>query len=294
MHSFKRITTILLTSVVLSASDLFAWGLTGHRIVGAIAEKHLDPIAAKHVSERLGGYHLQDVSNWADEIKSERTPFVQSLRNWHYIDVKRSGFGQAAAKKWPTNLYQALNFIIKRLEKRQFDAPLTEDVLLRLLVHLVADAHQPLHVGNGQDLGGNICRIRWFGSRWTTSLHSIWDTKLIDSYKLTYTEYADYLDHASTELIKNWQSMPVKSWLKESLDLHRSIYPADRGYSPKDYCVKDRASLQDNKIPSLGFAYQHAVRPILHQRLLQAGIRLAGILNRIYGDDLAQISVQRN
>ena len=88
--------------------------------------------------------------------------------------------------------------------------------------------------------------------------------------------------------------MPVKSWLKESLDLHRSIYPTDRGYSPKDYCVKDRASLQDNKIPSLGFAYQHAVRPILHQRLLQAGIRLAGILNRIYGDDLAQISVQRN
>jgi hypothetical protein len=161
-------------------------------------------------------------------------------------------------------------------------------------VILVAVAHQPLHVGNGQDLGGNICRIRWFGSRWTTSLHSIWDTKLIDSYKLTYTEYADYLDHASTELIKNWQSMPVKSWLKESLDLHRSIYPTDRGYSPKDYCVKDRASLQDNKIPSLGFAYQHAVRPILHQRLLQAGIRLAGILNRIYGDDLAQISVQRN
>ena len=167
----KKLIIISISGLTFTVQS-FAWGLTGHRIVGAIAEAHLNPSAAKAVSERLGGYHLQDVSNWADEIKSERTQFVQSIRNWHYIDVgKRASLGRSTAKKWPTNLYQALHLIINRLEKHEFTPPLTEDVLLRLLVHLVADAHQPLHVGNGQDLGGNICRVRWFGSRWTTSLH---------------------------------------------------------------------------------------------------------------------------
>jgi hypothetical protein len=286
MHSLWL--TGLLSVLLIIPVRVHAWGLTGHRIVGAIAERHLQPDAAKKVAEVLDGYHLQDVSNWADEIKSERSQFVQSLRDWHYIEVdKHSGFGKATVKKWPSNLYQALHFVIRRLEQRQFEPPLTENVLLRLLVHLVADAHQPLHVGNGEDLGGNICRVRWFGSRWTTSLHSVWDTKLIESYKLTYSEYVDYLDHVSQDTVAQWQKMQLQTWLQESLALHVSIYPSERGFSPKVYCAKDRASIPDKMIPSLGFAYQHAVRPILHQRLLQAGVRLAGVLNHVYGDQTA-------
>ncbi|HAV93560.1 MAG TPA: S1/P1 Nuclease, partial [Proteobacteria bacterium] len=70
MHSLWL--TGLLSVLLIIPVRVHAWGLTGHRIVGAIAERHLQPDAAKKVAEVLDGYHLQDVSNWADEIKSER------------------------------------------------------------------------------------------------------------------------------------------------------------------------------------------------------------------------------
>ena len=50
---------------------------------------------------------------------------------------------------------------------------------------------QPLHLGRAEDLGGNKIEIKWFGQ--PTNLHSLWDNKLIDGQKLSYTEYAQYL-----------------------------------------------------------------------------------------------------
>ena len=168
------------------------------------------------------------------------------------------------------------------MKSKQFDKEFTEGVLIRLLVHLVADAHQPLHVGNGKDYGGNVCYVRWFNSKWTMNLHSVWDSKLIDAYKLSYSEYVEYLNHVKPNQLKKWQNSTVKEWLIESYRLHDAIYPMDKGVLPSDYCVKNRSMLQNLKVPSLGFAYQNRVRPILNQRLLQAGVRLAGVLNQVY------------
>jgi hypothetical protein len=264
-------------------SDVWAWGLTGHRIVGALAEKHLTPKARESVSQILQGYRLQDVSNWADEIKSDNSAFSKSLRKWHYVELHaEEDLDVVLGEDWPEDLNIALMHIIQRLEKRDFDQQLTEPVLIRLLTHLVADAHQPLHVGNGKDSGGNTCHVRWFYSKWTTSLHSVWDTRLIDSYKLTYSEYADYLDHVDAKTEARWQNDTSKSWLLESYRLHPEIYPAENGVQTQDYCVKSRSQLRDKKVPKLGYAYQSRVRPILNQRLTQAGIRLAGVLNHIY------------
>lgn len=264
-------------------TDCCAWGLTGHRIVGALAERHLTPKTRACVSQVLQGYHLQDVSNWADEIKSDNSAFSKSLRKWHYVELAaETDLDVALASDWPEDLNHALMHIIQRLEKREFDQKLTEPVLIRLLTHLVADAHQPLHVGNGKDAGGNTCHVRWFYSKWTTSLHSVWDTRLIDSYKLTYSEYTDYLDHVDAKTVARWQNDSSKCWLLESYRLHTEIYPSDNGVQTQDYCVKSRSQLRDKKVPKLGYAYQGKVRPILNQRLAQAGIRLAGVLNRIY------------
>ena len=281
MFTFRRL-GVLLSSFLL-CHNVFAWGMTGHRIVGALAEEHLHVHAKNQVARVLDGYHLQDVSNWADEIRSERSAFSQSLRRWHYIEVdEKNGSGNPHAEQWPDNLYQALNLVVHRLKNRQFEGGLTEPVLLRLLVHLVADAHQPLHVGNGKDSGGNQCYVHWFSSKWTMSLHSAWDGKLIDAYKLSYSEYAALLNHVAPDTIARWQADPISSWLQESYQLHDVVYPQEKGIEHRSYCVKKRSELKHKKVPSLGYEYQSRVRPILNQRLTQAGIRLAGILNAIY------------
>ena len=64
-------------------------------------------------------------------------------------------------------------------------------------MHIVGDLHQPLHVGNGKDRGGNDVKLDFF---WESSnLHRIWDSGIIDQQKLSYTEYSDLLIDAGCE-----------------------------------------------------------------------------------------------
>ena len=283
MRCLLSIKNFCVACLLLISQVSFGWGLTGHRIVGGLAQKHLTHDAQTEVSRVLSGYQLQDVSNWADEIKSDYSVFYKSLRKWHYVDlVNVKQLDDKPDDQWPDNLHRALVFTISSLKNRVFTKDFTEEVLLRLLVHLVADAHQPLHVGNGKDYGGNACYVRWFYSKWTMSLHSVWDNKLIDVYKLSYSEYADYLNHIHPKMVKQWQAASVKDWLLESYRLHEQVYPQEKGVKVTDYCVKSRSMLNFNKVPKLGYAYQNRVRPILNQRLAQAGIRLAGVINDIY------------
>ena len=66
-------------------------------------------------------------------------------------------------------------------------------IALKFMVHLIQDLHQPLHVGNGKDRGVHSVKVKWFGEK--TNLHSVWDTKLFELQKLSYSEYANYLLH---------------------------------------------------------------------------------------------------
>src|SRR5690606_4909993 len=72
---------------------------------------------------------------------------------------------------------------------------------LYFLIHIIGDAHQPLHVGREEDLGGNKVTLEWFGSK--TNLHTIWDSKLIDFEKYSYKEYADVLNRLPKKEIIN-------------------------------------------------------------------------------------------
>ena len=60
------------------------------------------------------------------------------------------------------------------LEKQQYN--------LKMLVHLIGDLHQPLHVGGGDDQGGNNIKVDWFGK--DSNLHRVWDSDMIDNSNL--------------------------------------------------------------------------------------------------------------
>ena len=50
---------------------LFAWGNTGHRIVGKIAEDRLSNNAKRQIKNIVGHHDLAYISIWADRIKSD-------------------------------------------------------------------------------------------------------------------------------------------------------------------------------------------------------------------------------
>jgi hypothetical protein len=51
-------------------------------------------------------------------------------------------------------------------------------VALRFVVHLLGDLHQPLHVGDNGDSGGNRTQVRFFARG--SNMHRVWDSDIID------------------------------------------------------------------------------------------------------------------
>ncbi|MGI8599899.1 MAG: S1/P1 nuclease, partial [Chitinophagaceae bacterium] len=70
--------------------------------------------------------------------------------------------------------------------------------------------------------GGNRIRVQWFNDN--TNLHSVWDTRIIDSEKLSYTEYTKAINFTSPSQRQEWQTQPLSDWFFESYQISRLLY----------------------------------------------------------------------
>jgi hypothetical protein len=244
--------------LLLTTYTASAWGPTGHRVTGYIAEKYLAKKARKAVRQILGGQSLAMVSTWMDEVRSDSA--YDYMSDWHWVTIP-DGLTYEQAEKNPNgDIIATLERIISDLKSRRL-TPQQEAEHLKILVHLVGDIHQPLHVGRGDDRGGNDVRVMWF--RTDSNLHRVWDSDMIDDTRLSYTELAESLLPPADSVRKAWQKSSVRDWAYESMQYRKYVY--DTG---------------NNR---LGYSYSYKYFYIVRHRLLQAGIRLAGILNEIYG-----------
>jgi len=250
-----RIYTSIICLVISLQS--FGWGQNGHRVVGQIADNHLSKKVRKQIAGVLDGQSLAMASNFMDEIKSE--PKYDSLGPWHYCTIPDGENYTGAPEEG--DVIQAINRYIEMLKSGNLSKE-DEAFSLKCLIHLIGDIHQPLHVGNGNDRGGNDVQVTYF---WQSSnLHRVWDTGIIDGQNLSYTEYTEWIDRISKQQIDQWKKDDIMVWVKESMS-----------YRPQVYNLPD-----DKKI---NYRYNYDNIKVLNLRLLQAGIRLAGVLEEIYG-----------
>src|SRR5688572_8212034 len=264
MKNFKPL-LLSIAFIAISTSSFAWWGQTGHRVVGEIADHYLSRKARKAIREILGNESIAITSNWADFIKSDTS--FNYLNSWHYINVKQglsqADFNTLLEKDTITDAWTRLNFLIGELKNKDLDRN-KKQLYLRLLIHIVGDIHQPLHVGRLEDLGGNRIRVLWFGD--SANLHSVWDDKLIESQHLSYTEYVKAINHSTKEQRKQWQQQPINEWFYESYQLAGKIYSS---------------ITQPHQRLSFRYNFDHI--DIVNSQLLKAGIRLAGLLNSIFG-----------
>ena len=263
MSLIKKIKLIVIT-FCFSIPSMAWWGATGHRIIGEIAESYLTPKAKAAIRQILGTESMAMASNWADFIKSDSN--FDYLSPWHYSDVKQglnfNEFKNELQHDTTANAYNKLNFLVKELKNKQLPAE-KKLMYLRLVIHIVGDIHQPLHVGQPQDLGGNKIKVLWFGD--STNLHSVWDDKLIEFQKLSYTEYTDAINHTSLKQKTDWQKQPMIEWFFETYQLAGKIYAGI-----------------NRPVPRLTYRYNFEYIDQLNQQLLKAGVHLAGLLNEIF------------
>jgi len=256
---------ILLFLLLLGAgTSLFAndWGKTGHRIVGEIAERQLTDEVKEKVYDILDGESLASVSTWADEMRSN--PDFDKFGKWHYVNLPLD--------KEYTDIEHTQNNIVTVIERcvAVLKSPSSDKEMkrfyLKYLVHLVGDIHQPMHTGRYEDYGGSKIRVKFKGRKGqetNTNLHVLWDSNLIDDFKMSYTEWSTHLENKNSKKIVEQKN--VLDWTFESHWWARDIYKN----TPDGI--------------SLSYDYVYKYQPVLEKRLFLAGKRLGNLINEIFG-----------
>ncbi len=248
---------ILALALSLLPGAALAWGPTGHRVVARVAERHLSEAAAHGVAAILGSESLVQAATWPDEIRSD--PAWDRAKPWHFVDLDDGESYETAPKDPGGDVVEAIGRFTKAIQDPQ-TPPAQKVEALRFLVHFVGDVHQPLHVGRRGDQGGNTVKVTWFGAG--TNLHQVWDEKIIQETQLSFSELAEMIDHPTDTEVSTWQAGGVLDWVKESMDVRARVYVIGDG--------------------KLGYLYAYQNEPLVRRRLLQAGVRLAAILNSTF------------
>ncbi|HTN15339.1 MAG TPA: S1/P1 nuclease [Sphingomonadaceae bacterium] len=260
-------------AVLAAASPAGAWGPIGHRVSAEIAERNISGKTRAEIAGIMGTETLADASTWPDDERSNPDPFWQTEASpWHFVTQPEGARASALVHPAEGDAATALDRFAAVLRDKGASRDERQRAL-RFIVHIVADLHQPLHVGNGTDRGGNWFNVLWFDE--PQNLHWVWDEGLILKRQLSYSEYAGRLERQMTpaEVIGWWNSDPAV-WIDESAALRDRIYPPKGGELGE--------GTRESPV-SLSWQYAWQWTPTMEQRLEQSGIRLAAYLDKLLG-----------
>ena len=251
---------IVFSSLIINANNSPDWGSTGHRTIGVIAEKHLTKKTKKQIEKLLQGESLAFVSTFGDDIKSDSR--YKKFYTWHFVNFPFNTKYEDSDKNPNGDIVNGINKCIAILKDKNTSQ---EDQVfyLKFLVHLIGDLHQPLHVGRAEDKGGNDIQVRWHNKG--TNLHRVWDSNMITSWNMSYTELANNARNLNKQQIENIKKGTVLDWTYESQKLAIKVY--------------NSAKIGEK----LGYRYSYDHFKTVRSQLQKSGIRLAKVLNDIYG-----------
>ena len=290
----------LLCLLLLLASPAWAWNGAGHRLVAAIAWDQLDDNSRAKLSRllqahpdyarwtrRAKGTDVERIafiesSTWPDDIRKDKRfhdvdrdqptalvpgfPDMERHRDWHFVNRPLDadqGHRQAVSGQIDHQLVTLAAVLGAQDATRS-----KKTYALPWLIHLVGDAHQPLHAAAEASVAGgrsNQSRfINPFNSRKPLlSVHSFWD----DLPGPPWLRGED-LDAASSALIARYpRPAPSSSgdWLDESWKIARdSAYPPDEGVTQ-----------------TLSSEFVEQSREMANRRVAEAGYRLADLLHQL-------------
>ena len=249
--------------IVLSIFSSLNWGSTGHRVIAEVATNYLTDNARFKINKILNGETLVNASTFADDIKSDSR--YDKYYDWHFLNMELDDEYEEIIPSDKGDVYLAINQCIDIIES---DSASDSDksFYLKLLVHFVGDLHQPLHIGRYEDRGANRIYVKWFGRN--SNLHRVWDSEMINSHNMSYSELALNLPNPDflilTEKAKDFERNDILNWVDEIHEYTNKIY--------RDVSIDDK----------LGYEYQYKNFGTVKDLLLIGGIRLSKILNYLF------------
>lgn len=251
------------------AVSAFGWGQKGHDIVAYIAQKHLTPATQAAVDSLFDGYSLVYWSNWLDN--ASHTEEYEYTKTWHYKNIDANKTFENAPKIKEGNIVDAIYDQVEVL--RSDDTSKDDKVLaLKIVVHLLGDIHQPMHLGREKDKGGNRYSVRFFKGQ--KNLHSVWDSFLPNaSHSWSHTEWQEEIDRLSPEKqVEIVAGGNPDVWGKETYEICKEIY--------------DTTAEETN----IEYDYISKWTPTIEMQYEKGGLRLADLLNSVFDPEYTPLN----
>ena len=248
-----------------------AWGAIGHRVVGRIAEQLLDARSRRGLRALIGEQTLADAGLWLDAERDRLRHAHPGSERWHYenwpVCAAAAGGAPCADGNCASRAYaHYLAVLADRGAGREARAE-----ALKIVVHVLADIHQPLHVADHDDRGGNQLSVLLSNGSRPRSLHAVWDTDFVKRALRGESEaaFAARLRAEHRDRRAAIEAGTLADWMRESHALARAYA---YGRLPGFACAPLPAVL------ALPAEYVDGAVDIAGERLARAGIRLAAVL----------------
>jgi len=300
---------IMLLMLLLPLPTL-AWNAAGHRLVACMAWDQLEDKPRSVLAQLLREHPdyarwrkrsgdagsdrtaFIEASTWPDDIRKDSRfysagvdtptltlpgfPDMERRRDWHYVNrpfgdsraeqsrhLARSEPASGRLEKQLVALAQTLGSPDARSSERSYALP--------WLIHLVGDAHQPLHTslrldaeGKFDRLGTGLMVLNPFNPRTSsTTLHAFWDDLPGPPWLRGERLDADCRALTASHL----RPTPSSSgqWIDESWQIARSS-----AYPPGN-----------DSLPTISAEFYENARAIANRRIAEAGYRLADLLREL-------------
>jgi hypothetical protein len=295
---------LLIAAVFFAANHVSAWDPTGHMLVGEIAWSRAKPATREKVSALAAkldtrftqgrAYNFTTAGCWMDDMRAMKNYPWSPL---HYVTVAYTTTGTAFTEPPPPHILSAMDEKIALLrEPTRTEAERAEAV--GMLIHFVGDLHQPMHVTDWDDRGGNGYLI--FGipfsdlmKRQIANLHTFWDKafrfderagKIVEIFSaplleqrpepgaegIIREEAARIRAESPSESLPPAREMDYRKWARESHTIGCLFaYPS-------------RPHPRDTGAATLDPYYVKKARAIAAERIALAGYRLASLLDSLF------------
>eukprot|EP01016_Furgasonia_blochmanni_P030962 TRINITY_DN3207_c0_g1_i2.p1 TRINITY_DN3207_c0_g1~~TRINITY_DN3207_c0_g1_i2.p1 ORF type:complete len:393 (+),score=76.04 TRINITY_DN3207_c0_g1_i2:61-1179(+) len=288
---------ISILSLLLSSA--MPWSKLEHMLIAQIAEiflRHESPQTIAIMDSILESTNKNNLdssndfvtaANWLDNVKGFGLAMFDEM---HYINHPITDGLDYLQVDLPSeyNVLEGINHALTFLKthissKKYLSSSFEAGMMLRMLIHLVGDLHQPLHnvaryskQHPSGDRGGNFVNLKVLSMR--TNLHALWDAGGFQFPKVDYSATVDVLKIAK-ELLKehSYESLESDLSVKDLSEISMKMveFAEKHVYSP----------LEKENLEQISDAYLQGVHKHARYLITLAGYRLSDILMDLTRED---------
>ena len=215
---------------------------------------------------------------------------------WHYIDIGLFEGPSHIAERCPKGncIVAKMTQYLVNLKQHRADGSWPESKELAFLMHFAGDIHQPLHCVSDADAGGNCVNVVGFEPM--HNLHAVWDITLVNKLMAQdgpgmmagmesrfHAKLHHWQDYGSIEKIAAESFGLAKTQVYGKARPRLPVIPTFVEVQPRNCATEAPQSLRDVKVDGPR-SYGAGSLNVVRMQLYKGGVRLAAMLNAIYGD----------